>query len=182
MHKKPMKNGPLFYIVHCLFLLTMYVVYDTMYMVKRCSTKQITKNLKGHTAGKEQKMYDYRKAVYENVVEAIKERFTDEELKAAIQEDRENLVETLNEELWIDDSVTGNASGSYTFNTYRAEENLLHNWDLIEETAAEFGIEPKISSGYEFGPEYWDVSIRCYLLAESIEKAIEDLEAEEETA
>ena len=127
-------------------------------------------------------MYDYRKAVYEDVVEAIKERFTAEELKAAIQEDRENLIETLNEELWIDDSVTGNASGSYTFNTRKAEENLLHNGDLIEETACEFGIEPKISAGYEFGPEYWDVSIRCYLLAESIEKAVEDFEAEEKTA
>ena len=31
---------------------------------------------------------------------------------------RNDLEEKLNEELWINDSVTGNASGSYTFNSY----------------------------------------------------------------
>ena len=47
--------------------------------------------------------------------------------------DREELEEIANDELWADDSVTGNASGSYTFSTWKAEENLCHNMDELEE-------------------------------------------------
>ena len=45
----------------------------------------------------------------------------------------EELEEHLNEVLFTEDSVTGNASGSYTFNTYEAEENICHNLDLLGE-------------------------------------------------
>ena len=65
--------------------------------------------------------------------------------------------------------------------TYEAEENLLHNWDLLVECANEFGCEPVISDGYENGPEFWDVSIRCYLLGEAISAALDEIEAELET-
>jgi hypothetical protein len=89
---------------------------------------------------------------------------------------REGLEEKLNEDLWISDSVTGNASGSYYCNTWEAEEALAHNWEEIVETAAEFGIEPKISDGYEFGAEWWDVAIRCYHLAAAIAEVLDELE------
>lgn len=103
---------------------------------------------------------------------------------------REGLEEDLNERLWTCDSVTGNSSGSYTFNTWKAEENLAHNWEEIETVAAEFGMEPKITAGYEYGAEYWDVSIRCYYLGSAIAEVLEELEeagafeenTEEETA
>ena len=39
----------------------------------------------------------------------------------------------LNDDLWICDGVTGNASGSYTFNTCRADECICHNWDTATE-------------------------------------------------
>ena len=72
--------------------------------------------------------YNYFEAVKADVNEYIRTEIDFQEWK----ENRESLEEKLNEDLWINDSVTGNASGSYTCNTYQAEENLSHNWDEIE--------------------------------------------------
>lgn len=115
--------------------------------------------------------YNYFEAVKDDVMEYI-----EKDVNLADYASREELEEELNETLWTVDSVTGNASGSYTFNTWKAEENLAHNWDEIEETAAEFGMEAKISDGYEYGAEWWDVSIRCRHLAGAIAAVLYDLE------
>ena len=80
----------------------------------------------------------------------------------------------MNEVLFTDDSVTGNGSGSYTFSTYEAEENICHNLDLLGEALEEFG------SGADYlithGAEAADVTIRCYLLGECIAAALEEIE------
>ena len=47
--------------------------------------------------------------------------------------DMDDAYNALYDELWMDDGVTGNASGSYTFNNYKAEEYLCHNMDLLED-------------------------------------------------
>ena len=122
-------------------------------------------------------MYDYREAVKEDILQYIKD-----EIEFTEFETIEELEEKLTEELWTADSVTGNASGSYYCNTYRAEEALAHNWELLEEAAEEFGIEPTIGTGYENGAEYWDVTIRCYLLGECIAAALEEIAEEFEEA
>lgn len=70
--------------------------------------------------------YDYREAVKSDILEYIKYEIDFEDF-----EDLDELSEQLNEDLWTVDSVTGNASGSYTFNTYQAEENICHNLDLL---------------------------------------------------
>ncbi len=93
-------------------------------------------------------------------------------------EDLDDLKERLNDDMWTDDSITGNGSGSYTFSTYQAEENLAHNLDLIEEVAEAYGIEPTISAGWEHGAEWWDVSIRCYYLPQAIDEVISENEDE----
>lgn len=67
--------------------------------------------------------YNYLEAVTSDVLDYIKEEINLDEWKG----NREGLEEKLNDELWTVDSVTGNASGSYTFNTWEAEENLAHN-------------------------------------------------------
>ena len=71
--------------------------------------------------------YNYFEAVKADVREWINSNVDMEDWK----DNREGLEEYLNDSLWIEDSVTGNASGSYTFNTWKAEENLSHNWDEI---------------------------------------------------
>ena len=90
--------------------------------------------------------------------------------------DREELEEIANDELWVDDSVTGNASGSYTFSTWQAEENLCHNMDELEDACNEFGQD--IGEAVKQGAEYCDVTIRCYLLGQAISAAIDELEEE----
>ena len=92
--------------------------------------------------------------------------------------DREELEEIANDNLWVDDSVTGNASGSYTFNTWQAEENLCHNMDELEDACEEFGQD--IGEAVKQGAEYCDVTIRCYLLGQAISAAIDELEEEGE--
>lgn len=72
-------------------------------------------------------MYDYRETIKEDIKTWIDENMEAGEVRERIENDREGLVEELNNDLWIADSVTGNASGSYTFNSYEAEENLCHN-------------------------------------------------------
>ena len=89
---------------------------------------------------------------------------------------REELEEVANDELWINDSVTGNASGSYTFSTWQAEENLCHNMDELEDACDEFGQD--IGEAVKQGAEYCDVTIRCYLLGQAISAALDELEEE----
>lgn len=113
--------------------------------------------------------YNYRENVLEDVRNALEEMRDYEEISA-------DNYDRLFDVLWTDDSVTGNGSGSYTFSTYQAEENLSHNWDLLQEAAAEFGCEPVISDSWEHGAEWWDVTIRCYLLSECLTEVLEELE------
>lgn len=116
--------------------------------------------------------YNYLEAVTSDVLDYIKEGINLDEWKG----NREGLEEKLNDELWTVDSVTGNASGSYTFNTWEAEENLAHNWDLLAEALDEF--EQDGTDVLRQGAEAMDVTIRCYLLGQAIAKALDELEEE----
>ena len=90
---------------------------------------------------------------------------------------RDDLEEKLNDELFNEDSVTGNASGSYYCNTFTAEEDLVHRWDLLAEALEEFGYDdlpaPKM---LDKGAEWCDVIIRCYLLGEAIHNVLDEFE------
>jgi hypothetical protein len=119
------------------------------------------------------KKYDYREAICEDIREWLNENYTQEELREWM-ETRTRFEEKLNDKLWIEDSVTGNASGSYTFSTWDAEENLCHNQDLLQEAMDEFGCLPSDYKGAEWG----DVTIRCYLLGECIGVVLDELEEE----
>lgn len=111
--------------------------------------------------------YDYREAVKDDVLEYINNEINFEDFDTL-----EELEEHLNEVLFTVDSVTGNASGSYTFNTYEAEENICHNLDLLGEALEEFGGCYILKDG----AEAVDVTIRCYLLGECIAAALEEIE------
>lgn len=115
-------------------------------------------------------MYDYYEAMREDVREYIKNEVDFSEFDTL-----EELEEYLNEILWIVDSVTGNASGSYTFNTWEAEENICHNLDLLAEALEEFGGGCDILKD---GAEAADVTIRCYLLVGIIAEVLPEFEDE----
>lgn len=118
--------------------------------------------------------YDYKETVKNDVLDYIKNEVNFEEFDSL-----EALEEFLNDELWTVDSVTGNASGSYTFNTYEAEENICHNLDLLAEALEEFGGSLDILKD---GAEAADVTIRCYLLGGAIAEALEEIEDDFEEA
>lgn len=52
-----------------------------------------------------------------------------------------------NDTLFTCDSVTG----SYTFNAWKAEEYLCHNWDLLSEALTEFGCDMSYVETEDFG-------------------------------
>ena len=121
------------------------------------------------------KTYNYFEAVKEDIKNYIE---NDIDIKKALSEagDIDRLKDNLYDDLFCNDSVTGNASGSYTFNTWQAEENLCHNMDLLKEALEGFGF------GIEYlekGAEACDVTIRCYLLSSAISEVIDGLGLED---
>jgi len=103
------------------------------------------------------------------------------DIKDYIEDNKEYLEGKDREELYdiffLEDAITGNASGSYTFSTWEAEENICHNLDLAQEAYEMFGYDgiPK-----DAGAEAIDVTIRCYLLGQVLDEVLEDIEWGEE--
>jgi hypothetical protein len=122
--------------------------------------------------------YNYHQAIWDDVMEYIKDNYTSEELKEHLSTKRgeQDFLDQLNDELWVCDSVTGNASGSYTVSYWKAEENLCHNLDLLKEALDEFGGD--YAKALEKGAEYCDVTIRCYLLSTTIWECLDIIKDE----
>lgn len=118
--------------------------------------------------------YNYYDAVKEDIKTMIEDNAEYYGWDELIKEGRlKDAQESIYDHAFIDDAVTGNASGSYTFNTYDAEENLCHNMDLLKEACDEFGCSLDLEN-----PESCDVTIRCYVLSQVITDAIEECENE----
>ena len=116
--------------------------------------------------------YNYFEAVKNAVLDYINEN----EIKVTTS-NKDDLAEQLHDDLWANDSVTGNGSGSYFFNTWKAEEALCHNLDLLGEACEEFGSTADLLKD---GAEACDVTIRCYLLPQAISEALDELEEDDE--
>lgn len=117
--------------------------------------------------------YDYLKAVTTDVLNYINENGI-----TVTADNRGEIEEQLQEDLWSDDNVTGNGSGSYTFNAYQAEEYICHNLDLLAKAIEEFGANMDVLRN---GAEACDVTIRCYLLGQAIAAALDEVETEEDS-
>lgn len=113
------------------------------------------------------KTYNY----FEAVKNDVKTWIIDNNLTVTA-ENREEIEQQLNDDLFVCDSVTGNGSGSYTFSTWQAEENLCHNWDLLAEALAEFCCDVDF---LKKGAEACDVTIRCYLLGSAISEVLDEI-------
>lgn len=89
--------------------------------------------------------------------------------------DREDLEEQLNDECWTADRVTGNASGSYTFNRWEAKEHVLDNIDLLKDAYEDFGQREQFTEDF-FNEDFerMDVTIRCFLLGHVIADVLEE--------
>lgn len=114
--------------------------------------------------------YNYREEMAQDIKEYIREN--ESEFEGL---DIDELRDKLYDDLWTVDSVTGNASGSYTFNRFRAEEYIKDNLDLLGEAYEELSTLEDLGRAFiEQDYENMDVTIRCYLLYQVIDEVLED--------
>ena len=107
--------------------------------------------------------YNYLEAIRKDIINYIKEN------NITITEDS---FEEIYDDVFNNDSITGNLSGSYTMNSYQAEENIYHNLDLVRDSCIEFSHQVDFE---KHGAEYYDVLIRCYLVGEILNDVINEL-------
>ena len=90
-------------------------------------------------------------------------------------EDMDELRDELYDNLWNEDSVTGNGSGSYTFNREEAKKYVSDNMDLMVEAYKDLdSIESLVDDLEALDFETIDVTIRCYLLSQALDEVLED--------
>ena len=90
-------------------------------------------------------------------------------------EDMDELRDSLYDNLWNEDSVTGNGSGSYTFNREEAKKYVSDNLDLMVEAYKDLdSIESLVDDLEALDFETIDVTIRCYLLSQALDEVLED--------
>ena len=119
-------------------------------------------------------MYNYYDAMENDIKNYIEENINLEDYT------KEELEEELNDQLWVCDSVTGNASGSYTFWRATAKSYVINNMDLCVDALVEFCVDPKTIAEKFLAEdwEYFDVIIRCYILNQCIHKVLDEYEEE----
>lgn len=117
--------------------------------------------------------YDYDQAVEADVRAWIAENYTAEQLAQEMQ-DTYDFQEKLHDALWVEDSVTGNGSGSYTFSREVAKEYVLGNVGALVDALREFDVDKRTICEYFFAEdwEYFDVTIRCAALDMAIARVL----------
>ena len=116
--------------------------------------------------------YDYRKAIEKDVREYLQGIRDGEH---PFPSDLEKLYNTL----FTEDSVTGNASGSYWCNANKARECIMGDpnaEDYIREVISGYGMTAEEIADHFMDWEYWDVTIRCELLYNVLGDVIDDME------
>lgn len=114
--------------------------------------------------------YNYREHLKADVVDSL-DMFVPHSY-----DDVEEFRVHLDERLWVEDSVTGNGSGSYTFSREDAKANVLANLDLLHGAMEDFEVTDE-EIGKRFMADDWewfDVIIRCSLLSGVCEEVAEE--------
>lgn len=123
--------------------------------------------------------YDYLIDMADKIKEVLPDYYTAEE----VRENRDEVEQKLNDELWNCDAVTGNESGSYFCNGWKAMECVTTGgMKYLGEAIRDFCIDAE-TLGKEFAAEHWewmDVIIRCYVLPQAIAQALDEIEEEAE--
>lgn len=119
-------------------------------------------------------MYSYKEVIRSDVREWIEDN--KEQIEGL---DRHDAFEVVYDSCWIDDSVTGNASGSYTFSRYEARENFFNDDDSEEylDQMCDDGFSDPVQIGKKLivsDYEWLDVSIRCWLLCDAVNDVLDE--------
>ena len=119
--------------------------------------------------------YNYLEAVKEDIKNYLLDNISEYDTS-----DLDDFKETLYDDLWTEDSVTGNTVGSYTFNREEAKGYVGDNLDLMVEAFKEFDDTSRLLDCLEnFDFETIDVTIRCYLLSQAIDEVLDEADFEE---
>lgn len=114
--------------------------------------------------------YNYFESIYDDVVQWFKD--DPEMLAEFVALNEACAADFAFNQLWLEDSITGNCSGSYWFSTWKAEEALCHNMELIYEC-----IQDGLMSWESLeNPEGVDVVIRCNLLPDVVIQVWHDID------
>ena len=117
---------------------------------------------------REHTSYNYYKVVTEDIKNYISENM---DMLNHNFSDLEEVKEYLNNELWRDDDITGNMSGSYILDSEIAKEYVFDNIDLLISAIEVFREDYNILRDFE----RCDVIIRCYILSECIDRAVDEI-------
>lgn len=115
-------------------------------------------------------IYDYRQHVAEDIAEYLQDNYPQINKDTIRNISFDEFYDVLYDRLINVDYITGNGSGSYTFNTVQAEQNLVGNWNLLEEAVAELAPHANILSK---GAEWCDVLLRIWVLSSSLRAVYE---------
>ena len=119
-------------------------------------------------------MYNYKEQIRADVKE-----WMDDNKEQIEGMDRADAYDVVYDSCWVDDSVTGNASGSYTFSRCEARKNFYE--DIDSEEYLEHMVDDGFADAMEVGKkiiasdyEWLDVSIRCWLLSDAVSDVLDD--------
>ena len=109
-------------------------------------------------------MYDYEEAVRSDIRDYILENYDRNDL--ADFDDEDDFKDCLIDILVDEDGVTGNANGSYYCNSYKAQEALNGNMDLLRDACEELDLSnEEVGERFLDGDfEYFDCIVRCYIV------------------
>lgn len=121
-------------------------------------------------------MYNYKEAIENDIREWMEEN---RELWDS-EEDGDVVYEIVSDSVWMADSVTGNASGSYTFNRLQARQYFFEDEDSDDYISEMFNAgfitrQDFAGAVSESNWEVIDVSIRCYLVSECLSKILDEI-------
>ena len=119
-------------------------------------------------------MYNYKEQIRADVREWIDNN------KGQLEGlDRADVYDVVYDSCWVDDSVTGNASGSYTFSRYEARQNFFNDEDSEKyiDQMIEDVFTTRESVGKAIQESQWellDVYIRCWLLCDAVSDVLDE--------
>lgn len=115
-------------------------------------------------------MYNYKENEINDILDYI-----DTQVNLQKYDNEEELFDRLYEELWDEDTITGNQSGYMTEKEH--EYFIAENFKLIKEAMEAFGYS--IKDIPDENPCTWlDTLIRCYLLNDCLYEALNRLKGE----
>lgn len=116
--------------------------------------------------------YNYLYDTVLNIVDDIANNEYTQQIISNNIEDKDTIINELQECYWTSDSVTGNGSGSWWFWFYPASLAVFENIDKMKDIYEEYGL----NIGEDLANQAWekiDVTARCSYLSEALNIVID---------